>query len=303
MAKLTAKKWDWVRCRRALVALVVVAVFAASASVVAGTVDELSQTLKSSKNEKARISAAVSLAKLKDRRAVPALAHALRDRSQSVRAIAATALGELADPRALKALREAAADSNDTVKRRAAAAISRIEENERRARSEAAQQRLRRYKVAAQEPPLMQPRKPELLVTLKSTADKSRGRHQKRTRMQRANRMKSLMMRELRGTRSITLEAEQATEMGLPSYIVDASILKLDRRVDGALVEIECEIRLAISNDRGKMISFLTGGAKVQVPRSTFRRRYVPQMQREALENAVRNVHRDLVSFLRKAKG
>jgi hypothetical protein len=47
------------------------------------------------------------------------------------------------------------------------------------------------------------------------------------------------------------------------------------------------------------MLSFLTGGAKVQVPRSTFRVQYEPQLKREALENAIKSVHGDLVKYLR----
>jgi hypothetical protein len=48
------------------------------------------------------------------------------------------------------------------------------------------------------------------------------------------------------------------------------------------------------------MLSFLTGGAKVQVPRGTFREHYLPQLRGEAIEGAVRSVHGDLVAFLKK---
>ena len=42
--------------------------------------------------------------------------------------------------------------------------------------------------------------------------------------------------------------------------------------------------------------SFLTGGAKVQVPKRTFRNSFEPQLKREALENAVKSLRQDLVA-------
>src|SRR5690606_25719701 len=119
-------------------------------------------------------SAAVALAKMKDRRAVPALAHALRDSNRSVRAIAATALGHIGDPRALKALRRAAADRDPMVRKRAAAAVARIEKRAPSPRSSpASSSRLARYRVEAKERPLL---RPQLHVMLKTASDETRGR-------------------------------------------------------------------------------------------------------------------------------
>jgi len=278
-------------------------IVAASATRIAhaGPVERLSRTLLKSKSEKARISAAVSLARLKNRRAVPVLIKALNDRSESVRAIAATALGHLGDKRALKALRAATNDRADMVRRRAVAAIDRIEKRPKATKKvkRRRNKKLGRIRMDAQEAPLRRAR-PELHVTVKSAADKSRGRARKKTRKARARRMKTLMMKEMKGTGSVTVKAAVAKKLGLQSFAIDASIMKLDRNVRGKFVEVECEIRVTISNGRGRMISFLTGGAKVQVPRTTYRRQYLAQMRREALENAVQNVYRDVLSFLRR---
>lgn len=263
----------------------------------------LGETLRHSGSEKARISAALALARLEDRRSVPALAHALRDHSRSVRAIAATALGRLGDSRALKALRRAAkTDSDELVRKRAAIAIARIENGGRKKRPprQPRRARLARYKVAARERPRVESVRPELHVMLQSATDKTRGPIRQVVRRRRARRMKALMMAELGHTRLITTQPEEAAELELDTYAVDLSLLKLDRRTRGSMVEIECQIRITVSNAQGKMLSFLTGGAKVQVPRRTYRRRYDPVMRREALENAVRKVHRDLVAFLRR---
>ena len=45
-------------------------------------------------------------------------------------------------------------------------------------------------------------------------------------------------------------------------------------------VQVEAELRLAISDESGKMLSFLSGGAKVQVPRNKFNASFLPEMRR-----------------------
>ena len=63
--------------------------------------------------------------------------------------------------------------------------------------------------------------------------------------------------------------------------------------------EIDAQLRLAISDDSGKMLSFLSGGAKVQVGNQTFDPRYLPALRREALENAMRGMFDKLLGHLR----
>lgn len=270
----------------------------------ADTIDRLANTLRRSKSEKARMSAAVALSKSRDSRAVPALAAALRDRSKTVRAVAATGLGMHADRRALKALRRATRDPNELVRRKATAAISKILSSRSQPRSRTrrrrdSEEKLDNYSVAGKESPLVRARRPSMHVMLKSASDDTRGSAKKSTRKRRARQLKSLMMAEMIGAKSITTKDAVATELGLRSYAVDLSLTKLERSVHGSMVELECEIRVTISNARGKMISFLTGGAKIQVPRRSYRHRYLRQMRKEALENAVRKMYLDLLSFLR----
>ncbi len=63
----------------------------------ADTVDDLSKQLRSDPDYKVRLSAALNLGKLGDRRGVPALVDALRDRDRTVRSVAVGALGALVD--------------------------------------------------------------------------------------------------------------------------------------------------------------------------------------------------------------
>ena len=57
----------------------------------------------------------------------------------------------------------------------------------------------------------------------------------------------------------------------------------------------------AISNDAGKMISFVSGGAKMQVPRRGYDASYLPQLRRDAIENAVRGLFTKLIDQLRRS--
>jgi hypothetical protein len=280
------------------------ALLLAPASAHADKVGDLSRALVSGKTEKARISAAVSLARLKDARALKPFIRALSDESNVVRALAATALGFLGDPAALPALQRAARDGDMTVRRRAQDAIARLRRDDTGAPVAARTLAptparggggMANYAIAPREERPGQ----QVFVVLKSTQDKSVGNTTSKVRQLRAIQMRSLMLDHLKRDRAVTLMSSVAPDAAVDPYSMDVTIMKLERFERGPFVEVECEIRVAISDRRGKMLSFLTGGAKVQVPRSTFRLQYEPQLKREALENAVKSVHGDVVKYLR----
>ena len=70
-----------------------------------------------------------------------------------------------------------------------------------------------------------------------------------------------------------------------------------------AMVEVEVQLRLAISAHTGRMMSFLSGGAMVQVPRRSFNASYLPQLRRDALTNAVGGIFDKLIAHLRRGAG
>jgi hypothetical protein len=278
---------------------------AGAGSARAEKVHDLSRLLVSGKTEKERIAAAVSLGRLRDDRALKPLVRALSDESNVVRALAATALGYLDLTAALPALQRAAKDTDSTVRRRATEAIAAIRQGASATTpapepfiQAARYDKLANYAIAPQEPA----RTPQVYVVVKSALDKSVGSAPVKIRQMQASAMRTLIVDELRRDQQVTLMTmapSVATELGMEPYAIDVTIMKLERMERGAHIEIECEIRVAVSNDRGKMLSFLTGGAKVQVPKRTFRAVYEPQLKREALENAVKSVHQDLVAYLR----
>ena len=261
---------------------------------------ELSTTLSSSSSDKERISAVTALGRLGDKRALRPLVTALRDSSPMVRAIAAAALGKLGHRAALPALREAASDSDTLVRRRADDAIATIHTANGLpppggpGTSDASQGRA----GFGSHPRATAPR-PDLYVVVKSTSDDSPGRLDKKARRSHADIVRSTMMSSLRGEPTVTAVAADADRLGLSPRQLDLSIVKLEQRVVGSYIEIEAQLRLAVSDRRGKMESFLSGGAKVQVPRRSFDARYLPQVRREALENAVRGIFDKLLRHLR----
>ena len=245
-----------------------------SSEALADRVDDLSRDLEGGRHEKTRVAAASSLAKLRDPRAVKPLTRALRDRSAMVRALAAGALGNLGDPAALPALQRAQRDPSRLVRRRADEAIAQIRRQQESAASAGT---------------------PRIHVMLKTASDDSVAPG---VRKDRSREVRALMARRLVQSREVTLVASDSRDPSIDPYAIDLTVVKLERTSRGKNIEVACEIRVAISTRAGKMLSFLTGGAAVQVPKASFRDEFLPQVQREALEGAVRSVHRDLVAYL-----
>lgn len=114
--------------RRSLLAVVLLLVFAWPAAARADQVDRLVGQLETSRDYKVRLSAALNLAKLGDRRAIPVFIKALKDSDKTVRGVAAAGLGKLVNAstpsdlrdRALAALRQSASsDENAFVRKQA----------------------------------------------------------------------------------------------------------------------------------------------------------------------------------------
>jgi HEAT repeat protein len=90
---------------RRLVALaLLISALAPRSADAASARDRLAQILRSAKDYKQRVAAAIGLARLNDRQAVPALIDALKDPQGMVRGTVAGALGKLGDQRAKPAL-------------------------------------------------------------------------------------------------------------------------------------------------------------------------------------------------------
>jgi HEAT repeats len=263
----------------------------------------LARMLKSS-SEKTRLAAVLSLAKLGDPAAEKPLVGALRDKNMRVRAVAATALGRLDCDAALPTLRVlAASDAEDDVRQAASNAALKIaksshQRDERIALGDAEARRAASGHAGA---PHARPGAPhaELYLLINSSADDSPGRPDKVARKTHAEIVKRALIAQFKTEASITSVAADAQRWGLTARHIDLSVIKLDATRAGAYVEIDAQLRLAISDDSGKMLSFLSGGAKVQVPADKFDAQYLPALRKEALEGAMQGMFGKLLGHLR----
>ena len=286
------------------VVAVALAMFAAPAR--ADSVDDLTKQLSSS-NEKARVSATVSLARLGDKRSLKPLVTALHDPSAEVRAIAAVALGKLKHKAALPSLRAAASDDTDDIVRKKAreAALAVAKANDLDAElpepavATSSKPQARHTKGFGHSPHAVADA-PDLYVMIKSSSDDSPGKADKPTRKQNAEVVKQVLLDSFKSAPQVTMTAADAQRWGLDPRTIDLSVVKMDVETNGGYVEIAAELRLAISDDKGKMLSFLSGGAKVQIPSAKFKGQYLQNYRREALEGAMHGMFDKLLAHLRQ---
>ena len=258
---------------------------------------ELSATMDERHSERERIAAVTALARLSSKSTLRPLVAALADKSAIVRGIAAAGLGKLGHRAALPALRNlSTTDADELVRKRATEAVAAV--CAANGIEPAAKVGAAKGAGFGNAPRAVAPR-PEIYMVVKSARDDSPGSHDKKARAFHADVLRATMSTEAAGDASLTSIATDARKYGLDLRNVDVSCVALETRQSGSYIEIEAQLRLAISDDRGKMLSFLSGGAKVQVPAKSFNAKFLPNMRKEALENAMRGMFDKLLTHLR----
>lgn len=268
-------------------------------------VAELTRVLTTSSNVKTRLAAVVALAKLEDKRALKPLVGALSDPNPQIRAVAATGLGRLGHKAALPQLKNVASDDLDaTVRARAKdAAIAVAKANKLPdpwPAPAAAANMTKRQKARAgfgNRPHAIEPEGADTYVHINSSADDSPGRADKKTRQANAEILRAFLTNQFRANPLVTMD--DAEKSRLVARHLDLSVVKLAVVTAGTHVEVEAQLRLAISDASGKMLSFVSGGAKVSVPKTKFHPKYMANMRRDALEGAVRGLYDKLLAQLR----
>jgi len=286
-----------------LVIMIAVAIVMNRTPVFAGDrIAELTQMLSSS-SEKTRMSAVLSLARLGDKRALKPLVTALHDPNAQVRAIAATALGKLGHKAALPALKSTATDDLDeTVRTKAHEAAVQVAKanNIKDEQLEPVAETQAKKTTGFGRSPHAVADAPDLYVTIKGANDDSPGKTDKTTRKLHCDILKTSLQDSLRAAPQVTMVANDAERWGLDPRMIDISVVKLELVQTGAMMEVEAELRLAISDDKGKLISFLSGGAKVQIPVAKYKSRFLPTMRKDALEGAMKGMFDKLLVHLRQ---
>jgi len=238
-------------------------------------VDELVRVLLRDGSYKVRLQAAVVLGKIHDRRAVPGLVQALGDSNFNVRGMAAEALGEIGDESARVALVRASHDGNSFVRTQAQAAL-RVLDAVPPAGSISSRNSVTGEKI---------------FLAVGRMGDRT-GRASSELR----DRMRQFVLAQLSGTPYVSLHGPAAHARG---FIVDGAIRELLLRTQRDYIEASCEVELVISTyPSHSIVMMTTGGATVQTPRLRYRAREDGSMERDALENAVRGAHQNLLQFL-----
>jgi hypothetical protein len=260
----------------------------------------------SSSSEKTRLSAVASLARLGDKRALKPLVTAMHDPSAAVRVVAVTALGQLGHKAALPSLRSCATDDTDASvrdkARQAAIAVAKanhLPDELAGDTAQAATTHARHSSGFGHSPHAVEDR-PDLFVQIKSSSDDSPGKADKAARQAHCDIVRQSLIDSFKASPQVTMAAADAQRWGLDARHLDLSVVKLEMVQDGGYIQIDAELRLAISDDTGKMLSFLSGGAKVSVARAKFNMKFLPDLQKEALEGAMRGMFDKLLAHLRE---
>ena len=263
----------------------------------------LSRMLGSS-SDKTRLAAVLALAKLGEPRVDKPLIRALRDPSPRVRGVAASALGRLECSAALPALRLLAHDDPDPDVRNAASAaamkLSASHPGGQAARSDGDVEARRQPPGGERAPHAAYTTEPhaELFVLINSSTDDSPGAADPAARRVHGDLIRRALLDRLRSETSITAVASDARRWSLDARHLDLSVTRLAATRSGDVIEVDAQLRIAISDDNGKMLSFVSGGAKVQVPAARFDARYLPNLRKEALDNAMRGLVDKLIAQL-----
>lgn len=246
------------------------------------------------------------------------LVTALQDPNVQIRAVAATALGKLGHRASLAALKTAATDDVDeTVRKSARDAVLAVAkannipsdlpdapapaQDPANATTVSAPVQARKTTGFGRSPHAVEDR-PDLYVAVKGCNDDSPGKTDKVTRKGHADFLALTLKDSLSKAHQVTMLENEAQRWGLEPRQLDVSVVKMETAQNGNYMEVEVELRLAISDVKGKMLSFLSGGAKVQIPLSKYKPSLLPSLRKDALEGALHGLFDKLLAHLRQVE-
>lgn len=273
-----------------LLALSLLLVGASSAR--ADKIDVMIKKLIKSSDYKVRLSAALSLAKLRDQRSVPAFLKALRDSDKTVRGVAAASLGKIVNTSTKAKLRKsvlaalrrrAAKDSNAFVKKQAQKAYDRLKSLKKAPSRRGGATYVNIGAMSA------------------DVANAGKLRNLMRRTVERTFKKKARsMMTEIPGARNPS-DKQLAKRRVQQAFHVDGTLNELTSRASGGTTTVSCKVSMLLATyepetgANGKvdvkksMFGFLKGGAKVQAGSS-------PKEVGYAKEDCVAAVIEDLIA-------
>jgi HEAT repeat protein len=250
--------------RAAAVALAVATLLARPA--LADRVADLTRALTSDPDFKVRLTAAMVLGKLRDRRAEPALLEGLSDRNETVRGMSASALGKLGDPEAAPALERLSRDRSDFVRGAAREAL-----------------------LLLKPPPSAPPSSRKIGLALGAVHNKSAYGGPRI-----ADHLRETLIHEIADVPALAVVDEQGA-----GYVIESTIKQLNHRTTDHWVEVDCELSFIVAKlPSHGIVGTTSGGATVQVPKLSYHPAKQDLYFAEAMENAVRGAHPSLVELL-----
>jgi hypothetical protein len=274
---------------RILIAPILLLALALGGTASADNADRLMKQLTGSSDYKVRISAALSLSKLRSQKAVPSFVRALKDSDKTVRGVAAASLGKIVDSstssklrkQVLSALKTAAAkDSNAFVRRQAQKAYETLKS------------------ISGGSSTSVSSGGTYVNIGLMSAkvTDASKIRAHMRKTVQKTFKKKAKsMMIEWPGGKEPTQKQISTTKV--KAFHVDGTLNELSESKSGSSTTVTCKVSMLIATyapkKNGKvdksMFGFLKGGASVQSSSS-------PKEVQYAKEDCVSAVMEDLVA-------
>src|SRR5262249_31883290 len=129
------------------------------------------------------------------------------------------------------------------------------------------------------------PARPELFVTIASASDHTPGANAVE-RARNADTIRRVLLSALARTPELTSTVADVRRCGRDVGKIDIEVvgLRVDRTGDN--VEVAARLRLVVCDDRGRMLSILSGGASARRP-ARVARGDLDQLRRDALEGAV----------------
>ena len=133
-------------------------------------------------------------------------------------------------------------------------------------------------------------------IQLKSSLDNSSGLTEERFKKTRAKTLENLFVGEIASDTQFAFSPKKGKFN--ENYGLDIAIKQMDKTTTAEHVVVNCTVQMVVSNKRGKMLSLLTGGAKVTVKKESFETQFEKHMQKDAMESAVKNLHKKLSAYL-----
>lgn len=242
----------------------------------ADRVDRLITTLQTDSAYKIRMQAASMLGKLRDTRAVPALMGALRDEAPTVRTVAAAALAQIGDKRAVPELKRLLeTEQNHMVRSQFERSLKSLSSVVTRTGGGG-----------------------RFFLTIGKIAVNT-----SKSWRQMADVFRQALIKSFQGVDGVQMDIsgqrpspQELRQKQLKAYIIDGTIISLEKVSRGSVIEFNASIRVSLSTyPENSMKAFYSGGTSTEAQANTLRPNEAESIFKELLEAAALEARQNIV--------